>query len=120
MQNSSHMRARLVMVAAALPFILWHGIAQAQTEPPVNPAVAAPPAEGPPEDGPGGPGGPDGDHFAIGVGGIYQPAYMGSDKYRFQPLPAIDIKYGRFFANFQNGIGANLVDRRAKRTPLAG
>lgn len=115
MQNSSPMRARLMMVAAALPFILWHGIAQAQTEPPVNPAVAAPPPEGPPDgqggpDGPGGPGGPDGDRFAIGVGGIYQPAYMGSDKYRFQPLPAIDIKYGRFFANFQNGIGANLID----------
>lgn len=110
MQNFSPMRARLVMVAAALPFIFWHGVAQAQTEPPVNPAVAAPPPEGPPEDGPGGPGGPDGDRFAIGVGGIYQPAYMGSDKYRFQPLPALDIKYGRFFANFQNGIGANFID----------
>lgn len=108
MQNSSHMRARLVMVAAALPFVLWHGIAQAQTEPPVNSAVAPPP-EGPP-DGPDGPGGPDPDRFAIGVGGIYQPGYIGSDKYRFQPLPAIDIKYGRFFANFQNGIGANLVN----------
>lgn len=106
MQNRSNMRARLVVVVAALPFVFWHGVAQAQTEPPVNSSVAEAPSEGPPD----GPDGPDGDHFAIGVGGIYQPAYMGSDKYRFQPLPAIDIKYGRFFADFQNGIGANLID----------
>ena len=114
MQDLSDMRARLVTVVAALPFIFWHGVAQAQTEPPSNPAVALP-AEGP-TDSPGDPdgaGGPDGNHVVIGVGGLYQPAYMGSAKYRFQPLPAIDIKHGRLFANFQNGIGANIIDSKA-------
>lgn len=52
----------------------------------------------------------DGDHIAIGAGAAYMPAYRGSDKYRFQPLPAIDIKIDRFFVNFQDGIGANLFD----------
>ncbi|PTW47950.1 outer membrane protein [Sphingomonas faeni] len=55
-------------------------------------------------------GGREGDHVTIGVGGLYQPAYMGSRKYQFQPIPAIDIKHGKFFVNFQNGIGVAPVD----------
>lgn len=38
------------------------------------------------------------------------PAYMGAKDYRFQPLPAVDIKYGRFFLTFQDGIGANFIN----------
>lgn len=52
----------------------------------------------------------EGDHVTIGVGGLYQPVYMGSRKYQFQPIPAIDIKHGKFFINFQNGIGVAPVD----------
>jgi outer membrane protein len=62
----------------------------------------------------GEPGGPDGDreedHITIGIGGLYQPTYMGARKYEFQPVPAIDIKRGSFFVNFQNGIGFAPLD----------
>ena len=54
--------------------------------------------------------GREGDHITIGVGGLYQPNYLGARKYQFQPVPAIDIKRGRFFVNFQNGIGVTAVD----------
>lgn len=82
---------RLLAACALAPIAMWHSAALAQ--------------EGPPDGPPGG-----GDQFVIGVGGMYQPGYLGSDSYRFQPLPAVDIKYDRFFVNFQDGIGLNLVD----------
>jgi outer membrane protein len=56
--------------------------------------------------------GREGDHITIGVGGLFQPDYMGARKYQFQPVPAIDIKRGRFFVNFQNGIGVAPVDNK--------
>lgn len=62
-----------------------------------------------PADGPDGDGG-NGDHVMIGVGGAYMPKHLGSQGSRFQPLPAVDIKWGRIFVNFQDGIGANLID----------
>ncbi len=97
--NSPKARARLIATLVLLPFACLHGIAHAQSEPPIQG-----PNDGPPDEPDGG------DHIAIGVGGAYMPAYIGSDEYRFQPLPAIDIKQGRFFVNFQDGIGANLID----------
>lgn len=93
------------MTGAALILPFWTVVAHAQVEPPIDAPVEVPKEDGPP---PGGPG--DENHFAIGIGGAYMPAHHGSDKYRFQPLPAIDIKFGRFFVNFQDGIGANLID----------
>lgn len=36
-----------------------------------------------------------GDHIMIGVGAAYMPAHHGADEYRFQPLPAIDVKWNR-------------------------
>jgi len=92
--------SKLTTTIAAVSLIAWHGSALAQAEPPIDVEIAGP-QEGPP---------PDGDHFAIGVGAAYMPTYMGSSDYRIQPLPAIDIKYKRFFVNFQDGIGANLID----------
>jgi MipA family protein len=80
-----------IAASAVLPFLCWHGAAYAQND-------------GPPE-GQGG-----GDHISIGIGAAYMPAHHGSSKYRFQPLPAIDIQKGRYFVNFQDGIGANLID----------
>lgn len=53
---------------------------------------------------------PNGDHIVVGMGALYAPAYEGSDKYRALPIPAIDIKQGRFFANLRDGIGANLYE----------
>lgn len=50
------------------------------------------------------------DHIIVGLGALYAPAYEGGDKYRALPLPAVDIRKGRFFANLRDGIGANLVD----------
>lgn len=50
------------------------------------------------------------DHFVLGVGAGYAPAYQGADDYRVMPLPVIDIAWGPFFANLRNGIGVNAVD----------
>jgi MipA family protein len=111
MQYPTKSRAQLTMTLAVLPFALWHGAVHAQA------SIEEPPVE---SDGDGlpdwlgwiiGPSSPgQGNQFAIGVGGAYMPAHIGSKKYRFQPLPAIDIKYGRFFVTFEDGIGANLID----------
>lgn len=50
------------------------------------------------------------DHIVVGMGALYAPAYEGGDKYRALPLPAIDIKQGRFFANLRDGVGADVID----------
>ena len=98
-----------VIVSASVLF--WTYSAAAQTTTAIETPFAAPRQASDDRGEPGGPdGGPGGDHIAIGVGGMYQPAYMGAKKYQFQPLPAIDIKHGMFFANFQNGIGIAPVD----------
>lgn len=49
------------------------------------------------------------DHVSIGIGGGYIPAYAGADKYRAIPIPAIDVKWGRLYANLYNGIGVDVV-----------
>jgi MipA family protein len=88
----------------AAPLFFWSAAAFAQTQIPAEAEAAVPiQAEGGGQD-------QDGDHISIGAGVAYMPVYRGSDKYRFQPLPAIDIKIDRFFVNFQDGIGANLFD----------
>lgn len=51
-------------------------------------------------------------HIALGVGAAYMPSYQGSDKMRFLPIPAIDIKEGPFFANLRNGIGITPIDTK--------
>jgi MipA family protein len=103
MGNISRMCGRVVVSATILLTPCWDGVLTAQTLPQSDAAMMVP-DEGP--GGPGGPGdGPGGDHIAIGVGGMFQPNYLGAKKYQFQPLPAIDIKQGKFFVNFQNGIG---------------
>jgi len=104
MRYPSFASPQILTPAALLLALFWQGIAHAQQEPSAEIPAFGAAGDGPP-DGPGG-----GDHFAIGAGVAYMPAYIGSDKYRAQPLPAIDIKYGRFFLNFQDGIGANLID----------
>lgn len=104
MRHPSFTSPQIMTPLAFLAALFWQGVAHAQAEPPADIPSLEVPGDGPP----GGPGG--GDHFAIGVGVAYMPAYIGSDKYRAQPLPAIDIKYGHFFVNFQDGIGANLID----------
>ena len=98
-----------VIVSASVLF--WTNSAAAQTLTEIEKPLTAPgqASEHPGESG-GPDGGPGGDHISIGVGGMYQPTYMGSNKYRLQPLPVIDIKLGHFFANFQNGIGVAPVD----------
>lgn len=93
-----------VAACMAAPLLSWSGAALAQTGIPAEAEAAVPvQSEG---------SGPDegGDHISIGIGGAYMPAYQGAEKYRFQPLPAIDIQFDRFFVNLQDGIGANLFD----------
>ena len=97
------------MAAASLLF--WNNCATAQTLPKIETSPTAPgQASISPEEGGEQDGGREGDHITIGVGGLYQPNYLGARKYQFQPVPAIDIKHGRFFVNFQNGIGVTAVD----------
>lgn len=50
------------------------------------------------------------DHFTIGVGGMYQPKYLGARGYEFQPIIALDWKSGNFFANFDDGLGVMATD----------
>ena len=52
------------------------------------------------------------DHFIVGLGTAYSPAYEGSAKYRALPLPAFDIKWGPFFANIGNGVGMDFIDTK--------
>jgi outer membrane protein len=48
------------------------------------------------------------DHFILGAGASYMPAYEGSRKYRVLPVPVIDVAWGPVFANLKDGIGVQL------------
>lgn len=50
------------------------------------------------------------DHVIVGMGALYAPAMEGGDKYRALPMPAIDVRKGRFFANLRDGVGAYIID----------
>lgn len=52
----------------------------------------------------------DGDHWTLGAGVALAPRFQGADKQEVQPLPLIDVKYGRFFAKVGDGIGVNAVE----------
>lgn len=100
------------LVSASL--LLWAHSAAAQTLTKIEtPPTAAEQPYGYAAERDGSDGGREEDHITIGVGGLYQPNYMGARKYQFQPVPAIDIKRGNFFVNFQNGIGVAPVDNEA-------
>lgn len=47
----------------------------------------------------------DKDSVTIGVMGFYKPDYEGSDDYEDVAFPMIEIKYGRYFFNVNNGLG---------------
>ncbi len=100
--NFTKMMCGGLVAIMAVPLFFWSDAALAQASIPVS-AEAAVPVQTEGQEG-------DGDHISIGIGAAYMPAYQGSDKYRFLPLPAIDIQFDRFFVNFQDGIGANLFD----------
>ncbi len=96
---------------AMLPLAMAPAAVQAQPQRPLQGPSDAPDSSG--------------DHIVVGVGGLYAPAYQGADDYRFQPLPMVDVKWGRFFVNLQDGIGANLFDSEhvtvgAGLTPVGG
>ncbi len=59
------------------------------------------------------------DRAVVGAAVIYAPRYEGSDRYRFVPVPLIELRYGRFFANPRKGVGYVVVKRR-KLTITAG
>ena len=96
MLNFSTSRTRSSLMLVMLSFAMAPTAGQAQPQRPLQG----------PSDTPDG----SGDHIVVGVGGLYAPAYQGADDYRFQPLPMVDVKQGRFFINLQDGIGANLFD----------
>lgn len=52
----------------------------------------------------------DADHLVLGAGVLARPDYQGSDHYRVQALPVIDVRKGRVFANLANGVGVTLVE----------
>jgi MipA family protein len=108
-----HMRQTIGLCVCTLTsagVLLWTSSAAAQALPKID---TPNPVSGEAYEYSGGSGEGEEDHITIGAGGLYQPAYMGSRKYQVQPLPAIDIKQGRFFVNFQNGIGVAPVDSEA-------
>ncbi|MDK2760016.1 MAG: MipA/OmpV family protein [Sphingopyxis sp.] len=124
-------RARQAFLFAMLPLAMAPVEVQAQTDP-MTLAMQGPPDEGDSprgsdarrgadrgggHGGPGVPGGPsghgNGNQFIIGVGGMYAPKYRGDDDFAFQPLPYLDLKQGRFFANYRDGIGANFYESEA-------
>ncbi len=90
----SHPRPRFIAALAMLSLIFWGASAQAQELAQVQEQDS----------------GEDKDHIVIGIGAGYAPAYQGSDKYRALPVPVIDVSWGPFFANLQNGIGVNAID----------
>lgn len=94
-------------VIASASVLFWTSAAVAQTSTEIERPLTAPDQASvySGEDGD-----PEEDHITIGVGGMYQPAYMGSRKYEFEPILAVDIKRGNFFVNFENGIGFAPVD----------
>lgn len=52
----------------------------------------------------------DTDHWTLGAGVAATPRFQGADTYKAQPLPLIDVKYGRFFAKVGDGIGVNVIE----------
>lgn len=50
------------------------------------------------------------DHVTLGVGAGVVPDYLGSDDYRFLPIPVIDAQFGQFFVSLRNGIGVNVIE----------
>lgn len=51
----------------------------------------------------------DSDHVTLGASAAMAPRFQGSDKYRVQPLPVVDVQWGRFFARTGDGIGLTIV-----------
>lgn len=47
------------------------------------------------------------DHWMLGAGVGWVPEFQGADDYKWQPLPLIDVQYGRFFVKLGDGIGIN-------------
>lgn len=50
------------------------------------------------------------DHWTLGAGVAAVPRFQGSEAYKAQPLPLIDVQYGRFFAKVGEGIGVNVIE----------
>lgn len=93
--------SRATFIITATSHLFWSNAAFAQAQIPAEAAAAVPVEPEASREGR--------DHISIGLGGAYMPAYQGAEKYRFEPLPAIDIQIGRFFVNLKDGVGANVV-----------
>lgn len=50
------------------------------------------------------------DHWTLGAGMAVAPRFQGADEYKIQPLPLVDVKYGRFFAKVGDGIGVTIIE----------
>lgn len=51
----------------------------------------------------------EGLHGMVGAGVAVLPDYDGADDYRVLPLPIFDLRYGNFFFNMVDGLGAELI-----------
>lgn len=48
--------------------------------------------------------------FDIGAGGVWRPAFEGSDEYQIDPIPAFDIRYKDWlFLSSRRGLGLDLI-----------
>lgn len=50
------------------------------------------------------------DRATVGAGVAVLPAYAGSDEMVVVPVPIIDVKHGRFYANLADGAGVYAID----------
>lgn len=93
-------RTQLAASTALLSIVFWHSTAPAQTDPVLEIEPQSQIEE--PEQ--------NSDHYIVGAGAAYAPAYLGADKYRVQPVPVVDVAWGPFFLNLRNGLGINVID----------
>ncbi|MEN2977992.1 MipA/OmpV family protein [Tistrella bauzanensis] len=49
------------------------------------------------------------DHWTLGAGVAAVPVFQGSEEYKAQPLPLVDVQYGRLFAKVGDGIGVHII-----------
>ncbi|WP_319024792.1 MipA/OmpV family protein [Nisaea sediminum] len=52
----------------------------------------------------------DDTRWTLGLGVAVAPDFLGSEEYEAQPVPLLDVKYGRFFARTGDGIGLNILE----------
>lgn len=59
------------------------------------------------------------DRWRLGAGAAVLPVFQGAEEYEVQPVPLVDIRYGRLFAKTGDGIGVDIIRTGAITAGLA-